>query len=382
MKTKLKSFVTWKSFFSMCGVVVLCPRAPADDWWFELGPAVRTDMKLSVSGSSYAQELGLHSPGATGPLAAPAGIGPLNAYANRNYTNSALGGYVNLDPGTGNPASLDPNTTWNWGFNNSAQYNAAAQTLTYQSTGLPGYTTLRNSPASGSDNFLGTGLQFVIGHPLMQSGKWSLDVFFKFQGIWGQDQHFSISPYAENVRQITATDTYDVSGIGAGNFPTSYQGTYLGPFGTQSPPYPVIPNLPESRSWGTNTLSTSSDNINFDVHEASYDLGVGPQIGYQAAKRLSLHLRPSISLDLLDVDVQRTESFAGTVWSDHSSKFGALLGLGITGGVDFELGHGFYLGVNGGYDFVPDNFDVPVGPNTLKLNPSGWEVSPVLGLRF
>jgi hypothetical protein len=381
MKTKL--YNSCRPYLGSFWVLLLGPvTLRASDWWFELGPAVRPDMKLNVSGSSYAQQMGLHDPRAMGPLAAPGGIGPVNGYANRNYTNSAAGGYVNMDPGTGNPGSLNPNTTWYWGDNNSAQYNAAAQTLTFQSTGLPGYTTLKNSSAGGSDNFLGAGLQFVIGHPLMQSGKWSVDVFMKFQGIWDQDQHFNISTYGENVRQITATDTYDVSGVGAGNFPSTYQGTYLGPFGSQSPPYVVIPNEPESRSWSTNTLGTTYNSINFDLHESLYDFGLGPQIGYRVTKKFTMHLRPALSLDVMDVDAHRTEIFAGNSFSDHSSKCGVLLGLGITGGIDYELGHGFYIGVDGGYDYVPSDFHVSVGPNTIALNPSGWEVSPVVGVRF
>jgi len=376
--------------FNLFGMVVggvwgatFCSTAHAGDgWWVEVGPAVQPDMKLNVSGSSYAQELGLHDPRAMGPLTAPAGIGPATGYANRYYTNSVQSGYVNMDPGTGASGSLNPNTTWNWGYNNSSQYNAASQTLSFQSSSTPGYTTLKNSDASGSDNFLGAGLQLVVGHPIAHSGNWSVDLFLKFQGIWGEDQNFSVSSYGENVRQITATDTYDVSAVGAGNFPGSYQGTYLGPFGAQTPPYVVIPNQPESRAWSTNTLGTSYNSINFDLHESLYNFAFGPQIGYQVTKKFSLHLRPSVALDLLNVDVTRTESFAGNNWSDHSSKWGVLFGLGISGGLDYELGHGFYVGINGGYEYVPNGMDVSVGPNTVSLNPSSWEVTPVVGVRF
>ena len=372
-------------FGRMCqaACVVALPSVvlSADDWWFEVGPVVRGDMKVSVSGSSHTQQLGRHDPMATGPLAPPAGVGPSSGYADRIYNN----GYVKQDPGTGNPSSLDPNTTWNWGFNNSSQYNAIAQTLDFQAVGAPGYTTLQNKGASGSDDMLGAGFQAVIGRKLMESDQWSLDGCIVFQATWAQDDRLNTSTYGEVVQKITVNDTYDVSKIGAANFPANgFQGTYLGPFGTPPVvPSPVIPGQPESRSPTTSAaLSTSYNRIGFDVKQALYEIGLGPQIGCQVTQRLKLHLRPTISLNLIDADVHRTEVFAGQTWSDNGSKFDVRFGMGINGGASLDLGHGFYLGVSGGYDYVPQHLDVSVGPNTISLDPSGWEVSGVIGVRF
>lgn len=216
MKTKIcRSNGT---FLRALWLVPLCPVAlTAGEWWVEVGPALR-EMSFKVSGSSYVQEQGLHNPLAAGPLAAPSGVGDPNSYANRTYAN----GYVNLDPGTGNPNSLNPNTTWNWGYNNSLNYNpynAGAQTLTLQATGAPGYTTLQNSGASGSDDLLGAGFQAVVGRTLLQHGRWSVDLFFRLQCAWSGDDRINTSTYGEEVRQNTVTDTYDTSQIGAANFP-------------------------------------------------------------------------------------------------------------------------------------------------------------------
>ena len=351
----------------------------ADDWWFEVGPVVRGDMKVSVSGSSYTQQLGRHDPMATGPLALPAGAGPSSGYADRSYNN----GYVKQDPGTGNPNSLDPNTTWNWGFNNSSQ--VIGQTLNFQAVGAPGYTTLQNKGASGSDDMLGAGFQAVIGRKLMESDQWSLDGCLVFQATWAQDDRLNTSTYGEVVQKITVNDAYDISRIGAANLPApGFQGTYLGPFGTPPVvPSPVIPGQPESRSQTTSAaLSTSYNRIGFDVKQALYEIGLGPQIGCQVTQRLKLHLRPTISLNLIDADVHRTEMFAGQTWSDNGSKFDVRFGMGINGGASLDLGHGFYLGISGGYDYVPQHLDVSVGPNTISLDPSGWEVSGVIGVRF
>jgi hypothetical protein len=351
----------------------------AGEWWIEVGPALR-DMNFKVSGSSYVQQEGLHDPLAAGPLAPPGGVGSPNSYANRTYGN----GYVNLDPGTGNPNTINPNTTWNWGFNNPLQYNAAAQTLTFQAEGASGYTTLRDTGASGSDDQLAAGFQAVVGRTLLQRGRWSVGMFLKLQCAWSGDDRLNSSTYGEEVRQITVTDTYDTSRIGVAGFPANgYQGTYLGPFGTQSPPYPLIPNLPATRMESTSAaLATSYNSVGFNVTPSLYELGLGPQIAFQAAKRLQLHLRPMVSLNIADVDVHRSETFAGMNWSNQASKTGALLGLGGSAGANLDLGHGFYVGVAGGYNYVPRGLEVSVGPNTVKVDPGGWEVGCVIGRHF
>ena len=345
----------------------------------EVGPALR-QMDVKVSGSSYVQQQGVHDPLASGPLAPPSGVGGANSYGNRTYGN----GYVNLDPGTGNSTTLDPNTTWNWGFNNASQYNVAAQTLTFQSTGAPGYTTLRDAGASGRDDLLSAGFQAVVGRTVWQHGRWSAGLFFRLQCDWSGDDRINSSTYGEEVRQITITDTYDTSRIGVAGFPAGgYQGTYAGPFGTQPPPYPVLPNLPESRTTAASAaLATAYNNVGLDVKPSLYELGFGPQIAFQAARCFELHVRPTISLNLVDADVHRSETFAGQNWSDQTSKTGACLGLGGTAGANLDLGRGFYVGVSGGYTYVPQGLEVSVGPNTVKVNTGGWEVGCAIGRHF
>ena len=348
-------------------------------------------MKISIAGSSHAQLLGVHDPLATGPLAPPGGIGTASAYADRTYDN----GYVKQDPGTGNAESLDPNTTWNWGFNNPAQYNAGAQTLAFQKQGALGYTTLANTPANMHDDVLGAGLQVLLGFPLSKSGKWSVDLAFGFQAVWGIDENFSTSTYREDVRRITVTDTYDVSGIPSGSFPaTGFHGTYLGPFDTPPVvPSPVIPNIPQSRASSTSAaVSTSYNGINFDVDQGLFQLSAGPQVGYAASQQLKFSFRPSIAFNMIDVSVHRTEVFVqnpaggGSVvvdrWSDQGGQHKVSFGMGAVGGADLDLGKGFFAGVFAGYDWVFEKARVSVGPNTLSLNAGGFVAGAMFGKRF
>ena len=359
-------------------------------WWIEAGPVFRGGMKVSAQGTSYTQMLGLHDPNATGPLSPPGGIGSLNAYGDRTYDN----GYVKQDPGTGNPTSIDPNTTWNWGFNNGAQYNAGAQTLSFQKQGAPGFNTLANGSPGGDGNYWAGGFQIVGGIPLLQPDVWTFDLTVGFQGIWGGKQSFSFSSYREDVRQMTVTDTYDVSGIGAGSFPAGgFHGTYLGPF--DNPPVvpsPVIPNLPASRSTATSAaLSTSYNSIGFNVDQSLYQFSLGPKIGLEN-RGVSVYLRPTVSLNIVDANVQRTEVFIQNLaaggsavlgkWSDQAERQQIFFGLGAVGGANFDLGKGFYAGVFGGYEWVSESLKVTVGPNTLQLDASGWVAGLNVGKRF
>jgi len=56
--------------------------------------------------------------------------------------------------------------------------------------------------------------------------------------------------------------------------------------------------------------------------------------------------------------------------------------LGGTAGANLDLGHGFYVGVSGGYTYVPHGMEVSVGPNTVKVDPGGWEVGCAIGRHF
>jgi hypothetical protein len=373
------------------GVTIAGTTARAQGWWLEGGPVVRGGMKASVSGSSYAQQLGLHDPLAAGPLAPPGGIGTTGSYADRTYDN----GYVKLDPGTGNTTPPnDPNTTWNWGFNDPGQYNAGAQTLSFQKQGAPGYTSSTDRSVAGSEGMLGAGLQLRGGVGFWQSGRWTLDLAMGFQGIWGANATMTATPYRETVRQVTVSDRYDTSGIGAANFPaTGFRGTYLGPF--DSPPVipsPVLPNLPASRNSSTAVLSSSQDTVSLEAQQDLYEFSVGPQLGYSLGSRVKLSLRPTVSLDLLNVDVPRSEVFVQTPvggpsvvvsrWSNQASQTTAVLGFGVTGGADLDLGKGFYAGLFGGYEWVAQQVNVSVGPNAVSFDGSGYVVGAVFGKRF
>ena len=360
------------------------------NFWFGVGPAIRGGMRIHTRGTSYVQMLGLHNPSAAAPLSPPSGIGATNSYGDRLYDN----GYVKLDPGTGNPSAANPSGTWNWGFSDPSQYNANAHTLTFQKQGAAGFNSQERDP-SGSDAFLGAGVQVEAGVRLRETPSWSLDLCLGFQGIWNAKEKFSTSTYSDQVQQITVTDAYDVSGIPAGSFPANgFHGTFLGPFDTPPVvPSPQIPNIPASRSSAFSAATSSSYNqINFDVNQSLYQFSLGPQVTILEHEGVKVHVRPTVSANIVDVSAHRTEVYVQTPagggstvldrWSDQGSHLGVSVGLGAVGGLDFDLGHGFFTGAFGGYEWVAEKVNVPVGPNVLSADASGWVAGGVIGVRF
>lgn len=360
------------------------------NFWFGVGPAIRGGMRIHTRGTSYVQMLGLHDPSAPAPLSSPSGIGATNTYADRIYDN----GYVKLDPGTGNPSAANPSGTWNWGFSDPAQYNANARTLTFAKQGAAGYNSQVRDPA-GSAAFLGAGVQVEAGVRLRETPNWSLDLCLGFQGIWDAKEKYSTSTYSDQVQQITVADVYNVSGIPAGSFPANgFHGTFLGPFDTPPVvPSPQIPNIPASRSSTLSTPTSASYNqIDFDVKQSLYQFSLGPQLTVLDHEGMKVHVRPTISANIIDVSAQRTEVFVQTPaggtsavldrWSDQGSHLGVSVGLGAVGGLDLDLGRGFFTGAFGGYEWVAERVNVPVGPNVLSADASGWVVGALIGVRF
>jgi hypothetical protein len=335
--------------------------------WLTIGPVLRGEMKVKFTGSSYSQTLGLDR------------LGNPNAYDDRTYDD----GYVRRDSSQG--GGINPNTTWNWGYNNNStldQYDPVAGTLAFHSQGVPRYSALAEGGNGGKDDMLGGGLRFQAGLSIKNNDRWSVDIVFSFQGIWSDGK------YRENARLMDITDTYNVAGINSPAFnDLNHRGTYDGPFDpAATPPYTVIPNLPTRVYTPSALIPAAQSHISFNVDSGLYQLSLGPQIGLKASQRLRLIALPTVSLNIVDVDVRRSETFAygGIVqsWSDHSDKTKVRVGLGITAGSNIDLGKGWYTGVFGGYEWVPDKTRINIGPNTVSLDASGWVAGAILGYQF
>lgn len=358
--------------------------AKSELFWLKAGPVYRGGMKADASGSSHTQNQGTH---ALGALQSPAGVGSAGSFADRTYDD----GYVRRDPGTGIPSTIDPNVTWYWGYDNGAQYDADAETLTFHRTGTEGYQKTLDAALDADDTMAGYGAELVGGLPL-KDGKFSLALCLGLQGIFDADASLDGSTYEEGVGRLDVRDTYDVSGV---SIPSAgFRGTYDGPFGTPPViPSPVIPNRPTSRSSSLTDMKWSARNaISMDAKTDLLELWLGPRLALQASDRISVNLTPKVSVNYVDVSVDRSETFVATDaagrsatldrWTDSGSETEFIFGAGATAGVDVEITDHLFAGVWGGYEWVSDEVDVTVGPNTVSVDASGYTAGAAAGYRF
>jgi hypothetical protein len=341
-------------------------------------------MKADASGSSHTQVRGTHTVGA---LQSPAGVGSAGSFADRTYDD----GYVRRDPGTGIPSSIDPDVTWYWGYDNGGQYNAGAETLTFHRTGTEGYQKTLDAALDADDTMAGYGAELVAGLPL-KDGTFSLALCLGLQGIFAADAALDGSTHEEGVGRLDVQDTYDVSGV---SIPSAgFRGTYDGPFGTPPViPSPVIPNRPTSRSSSLTDMKWSARNaISMDAKTDLLELWLGPRLALQASDRIAVNVTPKVSVNYVDVSVDRSESFVATdgagrsatldSWTDSGSETEFIFGAGATAGVDVEITDHLFAGIWGGYEWVSDEVDVTVGPNTVSVDASGYTAGAAAGYRF
>lgn len=398
----------------LTGAVILGLTASstlAEGPWLKAGPVYRGGMEADASGSSHVQQQGVH---AATPMRSFPGYSDNNddtsQYGDRTFDD----GYVNMDPGTGNPASIDPTVTWYWGYENDGQYDAGSDTLNFHRTTsesgsgrIVTLTTLQDDPASFDDTFSGWGLELVGGYPLRTRGKLRVDLCAGLAGIWGAEADLGGSTFAEQIQDdrysvrdtITDTYTYDTTGVTVPAAP--HEGTYDGPFDTPPViPSPTIPNRPSSvdRDTDRSTRRTSSttwsarNHINMEVDTDLYELWLGPRLALQANDRLALHVTPKVSATYVDASVDRTETFVATYadgssatlnsWSDSGSESKFVFGAGVAAGADLEFENGMFAGIWGGYEWVSEDVDVQVGPNTVAVDASGYTAGAVIGYRF
>lgn len=370
----------------MLATVIGAP-ARGGGWYVEGGPAYRGGMTVKVEGSSYVQLQGRHA--VSGPLALPAGVGAADQYADRLYSD----GYVKIDAGTLNPDAVGgPGNTWNWAYDQGGQFDSAGQTLSFHSTGERGYAPEYNGTAGLDGEMSALGLQLAFGVRLKETERWSLDLGLGVQAVWEATLNAGTTAYVERTARLHVTDAYNVAAtMGPGGefpLPRTVAGGYVGGY---DEPGPVMGNLPGQRGVQREEVSVAENTVNYRVRADVYQITLRPRWRYQLSQRVSFQLTPQLGVAVVDAGVDRQELFTETAggtsvvlnqWSDHDDSCQARFVGGISGGIDLELGRGFYAGVYGGYDWVVDPVKLTAGPNEVRLDTSGYVVGGTLGWRF
>lgn len=365
-----------------------------------IGPAIRTDMKVRIAGSSYVQSLGLHAaaPRRDSFVAPPCASICDNPgeYADRSFDD----GFVFIDPSTVDFGG----DTWFWGYESAGQYDPVADTLSLHLNGITcgeGWDevvrvdTTRDEAVDLSDRLDGSGLAVSVDWLLRQGDRHR--VLLQFGCLWldGIDYHAGAEPYAERITEeryeagekiADVTYVYDLMGVIPP--PAPYAGTYEGPG-------PLLPNLPADYGWQSTDAEptyhsrsmTAMNTISFDLEARLFELWAGPRFEWTLDDQWKATLTAFASLDYVDMTVDRNETWlidsgSGRVlanWHDRVEEATWKLGGGIRGGARAELSDRWFVELEAGYDWVPDDAEIPLGPNTVRLNVSGYHAGAAVG---
>lgn len=385
----------------LCAAGLAFPgEASGIEIWTAVGPVYRGGLKLEMkaNGSLW-----------TDPTAGKADFGKigdnLNRYADRTFDD----GYVKRDEGTGDPESIDPNVTWNWGYDSASQASGGKLRFHRKSSRVvsEAYAPAAGATISGldSDTFGGMGAEFQAGAKLFERGMMELHLALGAGGTWGMEGKLEGTTQAGGlakyrvVDKMTDTYVYDVSGISMPSAP--HRGTYDGPFG--NPPVIPSPTIPNKPSSATRSGSRSMQVIGVKGGEARNELDidaemdllsawVGPQLRFRLGEPGRLWLAPQVSFNLADVEATRDETLwriggdgqkaALGAWHHSADEQEFLLGLGLSAGAEWQFDGGFFVGAFGRYEWMTDTIDLAVGPSEISIDASSYEAGVLVGYRF
>lgn len=345
------------------------------------GFAVRAGMTLDLNGGSYSQAQGVLE--RLRRLNDPAAAGPAKAYADRTYAD----GFVNRDVGTGTAATLEPNTTWFWGYENADQ--VSGDELFFLSSRYG--TTVRTSEATSraahdKERFAAPGIALAVDVPLLDlKQKRMLEGIVGLRFFQNRDVNLHARPVEATVTRsrYRVRDAYDVSDISMPSAP--YAGSYLGPF--DNPPVipsPVIANLPDRRErhyLDPEATWTARSDVDLDVETSLLEFRIGPAFRMETGNGSRIRIQPAVSLNYLHLDLEREEAFRALYadgtrevlgsWRDENSQSGWRWGAGVETTVEIPVRDQWSLEISLAADWV-ETLDAPIGPNRVSADVSGY----------
>lgn len=379
-------------------------------WYFEVGPIYRGDMEVSVKGGSRAAASGMHAAQAgTGGGRAPAAQGSLldddgTAQMLRTFDD----GYVGP---SGWQWAREEGWTQFLGYNSPEQYNAAADTLTYQLT-TPGVGTserrtetrrFAGSPGwSDERRAHGVGLMGTLGYLVRQEESWGWAIQTRIGWLDGIQTDFrnreayrettERSVYETSLEQ-TCTYTYTYDTLGNPAFPAApYEMTDPAAVG------PMIADTPATITRASQTLAPSErligrsrdsavSRVDLSVDAQAFTMQLGTRMQWHPIDRVTLFVQPAATLNLLDASVRRQETFSQdngariASWDDREDEQAWRFGIGAQAGLQIAVTDTWRLFAAGGYDWV-DDYRISVGPDRIGVDLSGYEAELGIGRSF
>jgi hypothetical protein len=398
-----------KCLVLMVGLSCFLALSVHAEWFFEVGPLYRSSMDVSVCGGSQAANDGASaaSSGTTGGMPSLS-EGPLNDDGTAQILREFDDGYVG--PSGWEWANNDGVTQY-FAYDEPGQYDADANTLTYQLT-LGRESVSQTSTKTSTISELiawgerrktdGWGIMATIGHGWRKEKSWSLGGQLRLGWLSGIQADFRDHPaFRQSIdrstfettvwREDTLIYTYDTLGNPA--FP-------LAPYEMNDPSAvgPLIADTPSAITQsppmgGTSTRQidrfsdTAVSSVDLGIKAQAFTLQLGPRIMWHSGKRISLLLQPALTVNLLDVDMHRTETFrhpSGTVlssWYDKSDKQAWRMGAGVQAGVQVALSELWNLTASGGYEWV-DKYSLSTNLDRVHVDLSGYQLELAVGRHF
>jgi len=354
-------------------MAILLSDSYAGEWHVNFSASHRRDLKMSLDGGGYSQASDVSS--------YLAGLDDITAFADRTFDD----GYVHIDSATLNAGAHGYGDTWNWGYDDAAQYDAGAKTLTF----------LRQVSASGSstvpdtrvheDHFTAWDLEWSAGRGWIERGRFTLDMEIGLGGFL--DAEASARQESTSVwGSYTGTYVYpDVHNILSG-VPPGHTGDYNGPG-------PLISELPGSRTitLGSGSGVLSYNRITGDLELDRLRLFMGSKFNWTLTENSSLYFYPRVSLNYMHAEIIRKEDLliqtGGSYeviqsWRDEESESSWIPALSIQVGYEQKLSERWFMRSGLEVEWFEDDFGLGVGPSRVTLDLDHFSISSAIGLSF
>lgn len=361
----------------------------SNGFWFRAGPAYRWGTSVEVTGRSYVESLGITAarPFLRLPLA---DVGPLGEFADRTYDD----GFVNIDDITpaGGAGLPGPGFTGFFGYQNASQL-IPQQSLTYTRSGGEQLrrTMVPGDPINYDVDADGMGVELAVGYSLLSLQQVDVDAVFALRFFRNDNKSFTASTYSESYIQdrLAIRDVYNVPLLDP-NDPTST--VFIPPaphVGTFSSGNAGPLNIPDERDVVVVSSSrwSAENRIDMRVESSLYEFRLGPQLSLRPVEQVAIHLTPSVSMNLVDVEILRTEEFVEirggrqsrvlNSWTDRVDETKFIWGAGIQAALEVGLTDRLSAQINGSYDYF-ESATFQVGPNSVKIDPTGFTVGAAL----
>jgi len=341
-------------------------------WELSFGPVYRSGTQLSADwqGDAVAARIPFLIQGAS----SHPNVGPLDGYANRDYVD----GFVYVDPGTTDPQTDTYGMTWNWGYDNSAQYQG--NRVTFHS-------------ASVTDANAGSFFDLWAEEQQINQAGFNLSAGCR---LWRR-QHAALG-FSAGLSWFPERSTEFLVVRRGAKTTWRYVDTYSAPYspfpaapysGTQDGPGYLLRNIPASRDIEilSRQYSEWQAESTLRVDVAMMEARLGFNAWFMLSDLLVLRLAPQLLAAHIETLAASSTVIApvqngAIAFDDRVDGREWLLGWGGEAEARMPMGGGWYIGLAAASDWWSDEVEVTVDPFDAELSIGQWSYMLTAGRAF